>query len=481
MLKDENILALKPEWVLVNDLRKVLLYRLSDDRLEYMTLDPGSSVVISLLDGKKTVKELLDNIRYLFDFPGDSSAKSFLEQLLTNVNERDEKVAILNEPVSWAVRYNPLDFLVSPEEFEKGCRLTKPLSLLIFFSGWCQTNCIYCYSDLSNMRRLEHLSLMQWMPILDQAHDLNIRMIQLSGGDPLGRPDSIKFLVSLLERKFVFMVSTKCRISLEDANMLADAGFNEPINGIRRSFQVSIDSPDPQIADYMTRSTGYLGRATESLLNLIEVGINPIVKAVLTPFNYQQAGDLIETFAELGVRSFRLANYGHSHYRHDNCLFLSDEMKAEASDQIKAIAFEHPDLIIEGDATKFEPSPQTMARRSEEKWKVRASCSAGRTNLGIAPDGKAILCEQMPFSIPYFVGDLTKQSILDVWNSTELLKFVYPPKEFFTDTPCSGCIDFQECVYDRGYCFREALFAFGRLHHPPPDCPRAPEVDYRLV
>lgn len=477
LLKDDDFLALNPKWILINDSKKVLLHILSYDQSEYLIMDPATAIVVSLLDGDKTVKELIGDITYIFDL-SSNEAKYFLENVLINLNREKEIVTISNEPIYGTPQYNPLNFMVSPKNFKRNSRPTRPLSLMIFFSNLCQTDCIYCYSDISNMRKLEHLSINQWIPILDQAYDLEIRKIQLCGGDPLGRSDSIKFLVNLLERQFLFTVSTKCYVSLEDAKTLVDSGFNKPINGIIRMFQISVDSSDPGVADYMAGSAGYLKRATESVINLLKADISPKIKAVLTPHNYSQIGDLIDTFASLGVKSFQLTNYGRSPYRHENCLFLTDEMKAKASDLIQEVILEHPELTIEGDATKFEFVPPT---RSEEQWKARAGCSGGRTNLGIAPDGKAVLCEQMPFSVPYFVGDLTKQSILDVWNSKEMVEFIYPPKELFSSTPCSDCPDFQECIYDRGYCFRDSLFAFGRLHYPPPNCPRAPEIDYRLV
>jgi radical SAM protein with 4Fe4S-binding SPASM domain len=138
---------------------------------------------------------------------------------------------------------------------------------------------------------------------------------------------------------------------------------------------------------------------------------------------------------------------------------------------LHAAANEHPECTIKGDATKFEPATESQEQRVA-RWSTRAGCSAGRTNLGIAPNGRAVLCEQMPLIEPYFVGDLAKQSISEVWNSDELATFVYPPQERFVGTACFTCEDFAYCVHELGYCFRDALFAFNRLHAPPPTCPR---------
>jgi Predicted Fe-S oxidoreductases len=266
MLKDDDYLSLRPEWVLRNDGDKVILYLTSTKNIEYEILDPVSATVISLINGRCCVGDLIKKISFLFDTSTDSS-RSLLEGIVNVLNDKLEKIYVLDVPDTTAVEYNPLDFLVSPEEFTRHHRLARPLTLMLYFSGWCQTNCIYCYADLTNMRRLKHMSLGQWIKIMEQARDLGIRMLQLTGGDPMGRPDSAEFLARLTEMGFIFLVSTKCYVSLKDANRLAEAGWSHPVNGVNREFQVSVDSPDPETADRMMGCKGYLDRITETLQN----------------------------------------------------------------------------------------------------------------------------------------------------------------------------------------------------------------------
>jgi radical SAM protein with 4Fe4S-binding SPASM domain len=154
-------------------------------------------------------------------------------------------------------------------------------------------------------------------------------------------------------------------------------------------------------------------------------------------------------------------------------------MKSKASCLLKAAKERWPDLAIEGDAVGYtSQSPESQKERAE-RWESRASCSAGRTTLGIAPDGSAVLCEQIPLDAKYFVGDLKRQSIMEVWNSPELLGFIYSAREKFDGTPCHVCTDFNNCIHETGHCFRDALFAYGRIHHPPPNCPHMPAGTYR--
>jgi len=479
MLKDDDYLSLRPEWVLRNDKDKVILYLTSAKSIEYQILDPPTAAVMSLINGRRRVADLTKTISFLFDISHESS-RSLLEGIVGILNDKSEKVDVLDAADATAREYNPVDFLVSPAEFVCQHRLARPLTLLIYFSGWCQTSCIYCYADLANMRRLKHMSLEQWTDIMEQARDLGIRMVQLTGGDTMSRPDSAEFLAKLVDLGFVFLASTKCYVSLKDANRLSEAGWNDPVNGVKRVFQVSIDSPDPSVCDRMMRCKGYLERATESLQNLMDAGIEPKVKAVLTPINYHQAFDHVEAFSEIGIKTFHFTCYSRSHYRHDDELFLTEEMKRKASELLLAARKSWSDLSIEGDAVKYTPKSGRRDDRAD-RWDSRAGCSAGRTTLGIAPDGSAVLCEQMPLDEKYFFGDLKRQSIMEVWNSPELLSFICPSREKFEGTACHVCSDFNSCVHDTGHCFRDALFAYGKIHHPPPNCPKMPAGTYRTI
>lgn len=482
-MDSHSFLALRPEWILRNDGYKVVIYELSTSEMHYQILNPQVGVIVSLLNGQRTVAELAEIICYIGRLPTLDQANVLLSSTVEALNAGGEKVVVLDKPANWKACYDPLDFIVSPQEFAPEHRLKIPLSLMLFFSGICQTNCVYCYADTTNMRRLDHLPFEKWLNILLEARELGIRMIQLTGGDSLGRPDSIDFITHLIENEFLFLLSTKCYVSLADALKLVNAGFNMPVNGVSREFQVSIDSSDASVADYLAGRSGYFEQATRTVHNLKEAGIPVRVKAVLTPFNYQQMNEYVETFSALGVMNFMFSLYARSYYRHDDKLFMSDEMKAEIANLLNTIAQKHPEFKFEGDGTRF-PSSTPSSGDTQEKhklWGTRSGCSAGRTTLGIAPDGSAVLCEQMPLSKPYFVGNLTKQSILEVWNSHELLDFIYPPRDNFIGTPCYDCTDFSDCVYNIGYCFRDAYFAYGKLHHPPPRCPQAPSGARRWI
>lgn len=462
---------LRLEWVLRNEGHKVILYLLSTGEVQYLTLDPRAALVTSLLDGTRIADQLVEDLGYILSC-GREEAANVLNSTVEQLNLGRQRVILGDRPPDRPISLNPIDYIVPSSQYHQDRRLSRPLSLLIYPSGQCQTNCVYCYADLENIRRARNLPMDRWLHILDDACALDIRMLTLSGGDALSRPDSIELLIELLRRRFLFMVSTKCRVTSRDACRLAEAGFNSAVRGVKRYFQISLDSTVAETAARLTGTEAYLHRAIDSITNLTDAGIHVRVKAVVTSANYLDITSQVEALATLGVRDLQFSSYELSKFRPLPSLTLTEGMRAEVAAQLTDSRQRFPDVSITGNVLR-SPDVQQQPVRSETTWMERAGCSAGRTNLCVAPNGRVFLCETMPLREEYMVGDLTRQSIAEVWNSPELLAITHPAQEAFAETPCYDCAQFKECVLEVGTCFRDSLFAYGRLHSTPPQCPKA--------
>jgi radical SAM protein with 4Fe4S-binding SPASM domain len=115
-----------------------------------------------------------------------------------------------------------------------------------------------------------------------------------------------------------------------------------------------------------------------------------------------------------------------------------------------------------------------------EQWKNRAHCSGGRSSITITPDGKVVLCDTVPQQGMFVVGDVSVQSIMDVWNSEKLFNFAYPPREKCAGSACYDCHDRLDCHGKTLYCFRDTFFSYGTVYGPPPKCPLAPDDGLRM-
>jgi radical SAM protein with 4Fe4S-binding SPASM domain len=167
-----------------------------------------------------------------------------------------------------------------------------------------------------------------------------------------------------------------------------------------------------------------------------------------------------------------LTNYYRTHYRHDDGLFLTARQIERLNSIVRELRTElaWPEMKCNAGSRDFT----TAGARSPEEWKARSSCSGGFSNCVILPNGDVILCEQSPHTAEFVVGNLKKQSLLDVWNSQALMDFIVPDRRRFAGTACFDCDEFDSCHRLYGRCFRDAYFTYGGIYTPSPNCPRAP-------
>ncbi len=120
-------------------------------------------------------------------------------------------------------------------------------------------------------------------------------------------------------------------------------------------------------------------------------------------------------------------------------------------------------------------------RMELENVEALRKCSAGRSSLVILPDGRVSFCERVALDERFVVGDLRKQSLMEIWRSERLMRLVYPPRELFKGTACHECPTFEECSRLGRRCYVRAMDAYGTPFAPDPICPAAPKAAARFV
>ena len=463
-----EVYAVNPAWVVTKDNDRVILYKLDVEDYQLRILSPKTALFLTFFDGKRTFSEVSDLHGMVFDFKDKTLSLSECTRLFQSVNSFGDVIIPLNNALGPINTYSPRDYIVNYNP-PRRTRLSKPLRCSISPTNKCQTNCIYCFAERA---RTSELSLKEWFRIFEQMNDLGIRLVELAGGDPLAREDSIDICCRLIELDMLFFISTKCFVSIETAERLSRAGFSFHSSGVRRPFQISCDAADPIVADKMTGSKGYLNRVCKSISNLNQVGIPVRIRAVLTPLNYREVKSIVHHFSKMGVSEFHISCYSRSIHRHDDRFLLTDKQKREVVERCAELKLELPNIILDAVRMPIQGG-MTMAER-KAKWTEidPGSCVAGRHHLAIAADGRVTLCEEVPLKKPFVVGDVRRQSIMEVWTSNEVNAFLAPERSLFKGTICMNCEEFEVCQNEGKACFRDTFKLFGSIYKPTPNCYR---------
>jgi len=456
-------------WRLRNDTRYVLAYKCLSTEISFRALTALEAFIAPFLNFEMSFNDIksLWN-KTVTSFKGNKQKAYNFEEVfkkLTRTTDFIDNNGCLSPSLNGNRGSLIPDFAAYeiPKE-----RLNRPLAVNISFTENCRANCLYCYAERASQPDME---LGKIRELLDEIAGNDIYIVDITGGDLLTRSDAYDILKAMVEKNFVFFLSTKCYISKKLAKGLAELGIGKSDSPphLKRNIQLSVDSADSQIAAYLVQRPNYLGRMTESVKNLVEAGISPKIKCVLSEINSQAPRQLVKYFTGLGVKDFQFVQYGRSYYRHKDELFLSQKSKERLPEEIESIRNEYPDIEI---VYQNNPSVESKIDTDWDEWNNRSVCSGGRVTMLVKSNGDVTLCDQIPHIPEHVVGNVFKQGVLDVWNSQRLLDFIHPPRERFKNTVCFDCPHFDSCQTGKGYCYRDSLFVYGSLYDAPPNCPR---------
>jgi radical SAM protein with 4Fe4S-binding SPASM domain len=492
-MHQDTYLAVRGDFILKVDGGRPILYPLDNADLRLHILTPTEGLILSLLTGYQTLGEVERLVERFFPDADPQAVVTVLDTLNTLVVKNRTASGIgqhglldySSSPIDSVHRFDPRDFVISPSAYEERLsnhkarrRLEVPISTLCVFTSRCSTNCVYCYAE---RKRTPEMSLSRWRELIFEMKNLGIQLCAPDNGDVFAREEGIDFCEALLENNFHFLLSTKCYVSADYVRRLVDAGLAKKVNGIvTRTVQLSIDAVDENVQRRLYGVSPIHQRTAKTFDNFLSVGIVPRIKAVITGLNVSEPKALVDYFYPRGARQFHFMRYSRSFFRHVNELFLTDEQIKSFRRQYEQIHEQYPDVDCWQDILRSTEtiSAQTVDRKT--LWQNRAGCGGGWLSLGIAADGRAFLCEQMAMSDKFVVGDLSKQSIMEVWNSEKMIDFIYPPRSRFEGTICHSCDEFEPCMWEQGRCYRDAYFCYGTIYDAPPLCPYNTRPGLRL-
>lgn len=471
-------LILNPEVKLRPDGSRAVLFSVNRaDSTEgdvFRFLYPQHAVMLSLFDGQRDLPEIKDAVAYLFNLDLNAASREVETLLDVPVDaERTIRSLIIDASNIDSKRtrlYNPNSFIVPADKVDMlDLRCKMPCSVLILPTMRCFTNCIYCYADREGMQGRSEFSLQLYKRLLCEVKECGIETIEISGGDIFCRKDAFDIIKYTLSEGMYINVPTKYPLSKEDVNRLARIGLS--------TIQISIDALSPNIIDKMVARPGYGKRILKTIDYLGEAGIRVRTNSVLTPYNIRDAVNLARYLAQIPhVFKCHFTPYDKSLYRHHDSLFLSPAQYSEFERKLNQIQDEFPhSALLLGGGAPTDPNNEDENERASAFWE-RPFCTANRNSFVVLPDGRVTICEELYFHEYSIIGDLTKQTLQEVWNSSRALELAYPDQSSIPDGACRDCPDFRRCHEGLGRCIRETLKEYGhdKPHWPDPRCPRAP-------
>lgn len=441
-------------------------------------IHPIYAMALSLLSRPLEKEEAISSISAFFGFSKEQSTtmiESFLQEGGKIVNygghtsRFPEDILLVDQDPANIVDYNPAQFIYNSLDFNSVRFQKAPLSILWMVTDKCLTSCQYCYANKSKKSR--ELSLEQVKDFLDDLKTSDVKEIHLTGGDIFCHPHWQSILHMIEDNGFdVDLLSTKVPLSNNVMEFLQKK--------VNYKLQISLDSTDSEILSKTLKVPFTYGdQILKSITNINKSGIKFQVATVLT-----SATATLKNIIEL-YNFLSKCNNLHSwkiRFAHPS-LYTS-----KSFDQIKA-----PDSFYETISEWLDSidspinigisKPQSREYRITESGSQdfqRSRCSANTSNLVVLPDGKVTICEQLYWNPRFIVGDITKQSIIEIWQGEKALSlYNHQQSQISKSSPCSDCEIFDKCNSHKNQCIADILKAYGdeNWDYPDPHCAKAPE------
>ena len=465
-------------------------------------LNPVYAVIFSFFDGQEQLNEtiklisaetglsaerVIDFVKPFFYNEEQLSIKYVFEKTHNNIQNRSFAIP------KWFIIENtdntPRTDLHSKEKFYirkehwdfDTFRLTYPIGITLMLNNKCVTDCVYCYAN-KDYRVENLLSTEKILSLVKEANDLGVLTFDISGGEVMLHKDWDLIVSELLKYGFLPYISTKVPLTEEQILRLKELGI--------KRIQVSIDAWNAvTLSKILGVKASYFDKLKESLQLLEKYDIKVVAKSVITKFN-QDLKEIETLLSNLvtfsNIVKITIAPGEYSLYKHGKTGFLNYRTPIEEWNKLSECASTFAancsaKIDIQGCFTK-----DTLINSVAEKAKLfgkRSLCSANIVNLYILPDGQVTICEELYWSPKFILGDVTKQSIMEIWNSDKAIGlYKLSQSDFRPQSACKYCPDFSFCRSTLGVCWKYIYMAYGMEHWdlPDPRCPLAPPPVYEF-
>jgi len=421
-------------------------------------IHPLVGAALSLFDGLHTRGDVVDRLTQ--DLP--STPRKDIEEIVSDIFTCYRKFIMNHNTVAPRGDYseflNMLDGYRPHRSIDvvfKNGRFHFPLRLRWVVTNYCTRRCIYCYQ---NARRSDDpidstISTERIKALFQEASDLGATEIHLTGGEPFIRKDIYDILTFIIELGLRPVVFTKLSFSPSDVARLASMGLKEIF--------VSLDSFNSRVADKLTGTKGSCEELISSLRLFVQHGIEVVLSPVITSYNYEDLDLYVSSARDLGISRINFTIY------RDNTQRVA-ALPSLSKSQIEGI-----ETTVDG----LNASAQGAMRLFVDSRNLRnfignediVICPGGVTLLIILPNGAAVRCDKAVRGVDFFIGDLQRHSVSEVWKAPKWDEFIVLDPEKFRGTTCYDCEKFQVCNL-RNRCFFEAFNLHQKVYSPGPEC-----------
>ena len=449
-------------------------------------IHPIYAMILSFFSKPVSLKKAISEISEFLSLE-ETYIKNFLNQMIDAKEPQYTEYAnhINGFPINILIKeehafckpqqYLPQDFIYQEIDLESERPYKVPHSLVYMINNTCATKCIYCYADTKT--KASSLPIKQLKELISKIKAYRIAEFKITGGEFFLYKEWEELMKVLNEHNYKLdLISTK--VPLKEADIVKFKKFNTGL-------QISLDSLNPEIASKILRvKKNYIEQIIKMIDLLEKYKVSFQIATVITSYN-ESIDNLVQIYEFVKklqyLRRWEIRIAFKSLYSNND--FASIKIKKDKINEIEKWIQE----IKASSNLNILWSPDLDGRYKQtdkgSRYFTGARCSANMSNLVILPDGKVTICEQLYWNEKFIIGDITKQSIEEIWNSDKALTLHRLSRSAISaQSPCKKCRDFDDCFTYANRCFADIIKAYGwdKWDYPDPRCNKAPAFIYDI-
>ncbi len=492
---ENDVFIFNPDYVMRNDLHRIIVFSKNTSSyssvanwksflhpvhakiFSFFTFDRPLHVTISLLGEYLSMSE---SSMQKIVFPFIENPQSIYTKYKEDMVRIPKNVIINRNQITGKANFlnlHPDVFNCRNIDLSTQHTYTGPQSLTFMLNNNCVSNCMYCYADTKTKVK-KSIPTARILELIEEAKTLPVCLINLIGGEIFLHPDWFVILNKLVDCNLSpEFISTKYPLTGEIIHSIQKTGFINPI-------QISLDACSSGLLQKtLSVKSDYLHKVLQGIKSMDNSGLKYRVNSVLTNFNAKKEVmvDLFLFFQNLkNITDWRITPAVHSNWI-ENKKFSEIKPDKEIIETLytfiekKIIPFSNFPIILNQGIINSEFYYCTTGSGDFNGL----DCSALNSHLFILPDGKVTICEQLYWLPQFIIGDVSANSISEVWNSPAAKRLLnLKNSDIQHGSPCKICKLFETCFNARNRCWADIVKAYGKENwdYPDPRCAFAPPM-----
>ncbi len=373
------------------------------------TVNKTASTILRLCDGTRTTGDLVQELASMFSTEPsciEQDVSEFLADALAS-----ELVKECEQPTHQVIQETG-----DPDYYF-------PLHVMVELTKDCNLECVHCYrgSGPTKFPRMETGKLLE---ILIQLKRIGVRIVELTGGEPLMHPDFLD-IVDFVGREFENFAVVSNGVLWTQRHVDQVARYKDHV-----TVQIDLDGPNAEIHQKVRVTSRSFERAVETIKRLKAASLRVRAAMNVLPDTLQYVEETLQLAKSLGVDWFAFAQVQQLGRANGLNLQYTEEQGKYLQNLAKRLPSEFPEFV---------------SRHSESTLKALAdigNCGAGYRSVVLSPTGKVRPCVMFPEEV-MVMGDLAQQSVHEVFRQ-EQMNFMHDLRSPGSDCD-QKCPHLNEC------------------------------------